>query len=293
MIDFINKEFFSTICEKKEGKDGKPDFFRTIIKSSMSVIDKRNPDTSAPKVIEHVLHTAEDNLNKENTRIGVKFVNDRGFVRLNQKESNKYDTPVFFIAIPYNGFVVPIQRSKSFQIYKGFNVTVDDPIEFNGDTYKHIAYLMLVPNKKILEDEDTPCEFIMESFSIRKDGTKKTLKSTCTIEFYLRNDECNYTIITNQEETNPVNVSDYAGKRTFPIVILKKNGNEKSRNVAENKDIKEARPRVNKAKTPTEHLTHRLPTKSLDDMIRDADMSKAVPKTDRKRNKNKKKKKRR
>lgn len=294
MITFINEELFSTVCEKKEGKDGRPDFFRTIIQSSMNVIDKKNPDSVAPKVIEHVLHTAEDNLNKENTRVGVKFMNGRGFVRLNQKESNKYDTPVFFIAIPYNGFVVPVQRSKSFQIYKGFTVTVNDPINFGGDTYKHVAYLMLVPNRKVLEDEETPCEFVMESFSTRKDNdTQKTIKTTCTVEFYLRNDEHCFMVLTNQEETDPVNVSDYSGKRTFPIVNFKKNGGKKpDANAKEEGEAKrEEKPKVNKARTPVDHLTHRATTKSLDDMLKDADLNEAKP--SRKKNKNKRKKKRR
>ena len=293
MITFINKELFSTICEKMEGKDGRPDFFRTIIQSSMNVVNKKKPGSASPKVIEHVLHTAENNLNKENTRVGIKFANDRRFVRLNQKESNKYDTPVFFIAIPYNGFVVPIQKSRNFKIYKGFTVTVDEPVEFNSCTYKHVAYIMLEPNQVILEEENNLCEFIMESFSTRKQGDEqKTFKSTCRIDFYLRDNECDYTINTMQEETGPVNVNDYAGKKTFPTFVFKKNmTSSRSNSTREDEKGKREEKPVNKAKTPVNHLTYHTTTKSLDEMIRDVDMNN--DKSNRKKSKNKRRKKRR
>lgn len=290
MITFINKDLFSTVCEKKEGKDGRPDYFRTIINSSMNVVNKRNPDSNAPRVIEHVLHTSED-MNKDNTQIGVKLVNDRSFIRLNQKASNKYDSPVFFIAIPYNGFVVPVERSRNFQIYKAITVSIDDPIEIGDDTFKHVAYIMLVPNRKVLEDEKTPCEFVMESFSTRNDDdSQKTIKSTCTIEFYLRNDECDYEITTKQEETDPVNIDDYAGKSKFPITIPKKKYNKNHSENEKTSRPRENKQKDNKAKTPVDHLTHRIPSKSLEEMISDADLDSGRPKSKRgKKSKGKKK----
>ena len=285
MIKFINEDLFSKEVEKMDGREGRPDFYRTIVRTGMNVVDKKNPKKVAPKVVEHVLHTKEDNWNEENTRVGSKFVNDHGFLRVSQKATNKFDTNVFFIAIPYNGFVTPVERSKNFTIYKGFTVTLEDPIGIGDDTYKHIAYLILVPNRIVIEDEKEACEFSITSYSSRTDGEdKKTIKVTTTIEFYNRDGDCDYEVTTKTEESDPVNFEDYAEKKIFPITLPRPKENKPKNVGGGNRKpyVKNNRPpakkeyhkpdRRNKPKHSSGGLTQKLPKKSLEQMIRDADL---------------------
>lgn len=297
MITFINEDLFSIVAEKKEGKEGRPDYYRSIVSSSMNVENRRNPDNPAPKVIEHVLHTDEE-LNKTNTQIGVRMVDKRSIIRLNQKDTNKYDTAVFFIAAPYNGFVIPVERSNKFQIYKGFTTTLVDPVEVGEDTYKHVAYLILVPNRKLLLNDEL-CDFNLESFSNRTvDGEQTTIKTTYTIEFYLRDGVCDYAITSTEEETDPVNASDYKGKKTFPIFIPKKK--EDNQNKGKKPNGKDGKPsgnrpsnrsknglyQNNRSNDSNEHLTHHV-SDSLDDMIRNAELDDGHVKNKRGKKRNK------
>lgn len=322
MITFINEHLFTKTCEKKDGVDGRPDFYRTIVDTSMDVIDKKDAEKIGPRVVEHVLHTAEDNWNKENTQINVKSVENRNYIRLNQKAENKYDTNVFFIAIPYNGFIVPLERSNNVRIYKAFTVTIKDPIAIEDSTYKHVAYLIVVPNQKVVEEDGVACELEIKSYaSLYEDDRQKTLLSTTTIEFYDREGTCDYEITTKTEETAPVNMDDFLGEKTFPIFYprpKKKNDAKQPRKpmAPRNNRPKERygrgnpgrtkpfnkkydkpapnqqREKVDKTKTPPEHLTQRLGSgKSLEQMIRDAELDSGRPAY--KRGKGKKGKKRR
>lgn len=321
MITFINEHLFAKTCEKKDGVDGRPDFYRTIVKTSMDVIDKKDAEKIGPRVVEHVLHTAEDNWNKENTQLNVKTVENRHFIRLNQKAENKYDANVFFIAIPYNGFVVPMERSDNVRIYKAFTVTIKDPIAIGDTTYKHVAYLIVIPNQKVVEEDGVACELEVKSYaSLYEDDRQKTLLSTTTIEFYDREGVCDYEITTKTEESEPVNMDDFLGAKTFPIFYPRKrndskqprkpmpprNNRPKERNErgykggkkpVDKKDDKpvqnrQQKPKLNKTKTPPEHLTQRIGGgKSLEQMIRDAELDSGRPA--HKRGKGKKGKKRR
>lgn len=307
MITFINEEFFSMEVEKRDGKDGAPDYYRTIIKSSEKIINKKNPENNE-KVIEHVLHTAQDNFNEENTRINLKWVNDRPLVRINQKDINKSDTPVFLIAIPYNGFIIPIERSWAYRIYKGFTVTLENPVLFEGNTYKHIAYITLVPNQKRLDPDgiNESCEFSLTSFSTINDPVEAendvTYKKVSTITFSVLDGEIVANVTNDVEKTDPVDMNDYKGKRLFPLPKQKNQDTKKpevknkkppvinpnkKKNVQPNNPKNIKKPVLNKSDgtfgTP-------VVTKSLDQMIEESE--KDMRDKQRKSSRNRKKKRR-
>ena len=296
MITFINEELFTKIVEKRDGKDGRPDFYRTIIQSSSDVITKRNGKIlTAPKTIEHVLHVEKDNFNVENTDLHVKWVDNRPLIRLNQKPENQTDLSVFLIAIPYNGFMVPVQKSRAYRVYKGIDTTLETPIEFEGKSFKHIAYITLVPNGKLLasiEDgsEDGPTTFEFVSYSTRKENdVQVTTKTTFSLDFSLVNGEIWVEKTVNAEECDPVNREELRRGPLFPLLVNPK----KRRNPAKNTNESD-RPVYNPKLYPkaTEYIIDNTPPdNSLSDMIRDAKLNDTDTRPNR--NSGKKKKKRR
>lgn len=302
MITFINDLLFSTITEKKEGKEGRPDYYRTIVNSAMNVLDKKGSRTTAPKVIEHILHTEEDNFNMQNTQIRLSWNENRPFVRLNQKESNTEDMLVYLIAIPYNGFIVPVEKTSMYQVYKGLTVTLEKPIDFEGDRYKHIAYVTLVPNQKILDgnakvDEQTaekqPCEFVLETYSTHEEGKGKE-QTTVTVckkwKIVFDADPAKTQIFTFEEVTDPVNFDEYRGKYIFALPEKPKDKSEKREN--DKKSTSEKRQKLgapnNKRNKPPQKNDGSKPTtkkgsngnrafgtpvvsKSLEEMIQEAE----------------------
>lgn len=220
MITFINESLFSKISEKKEGKDGAPDYYRMIVSSAMPVINRNNPEDPSPKVIEHILHLKEDNFNKENTYIRIKWIEKRRIVLLNQKPTNKIDIPVYLIAIPYNGFIIPIEKSDKYRIYKGVTVTLEDPIEYFDNTYKHIAYITLVPKF----GKEGKSVLTITGYSIRKDlkfesnKDHQSFKTTWSITFTKTDEGVDYEIDTKTEECEDVEFEPQQGSHIFPIV---------------------------------------------------------------------------
>lgn len=218
MITFINESLFSIESEKRDGKDGAPDYYRMIVSSSMPVLNRRNVEEKSPKVIEHILYTQEDNFNQLNTSIRMSWVNKRKIVLLNQKPTNEIDMPVYIIAVPYNGFITPIEKSDMYDIYKGSTVTLEDPIEYQENTYKHIVYITMVPKMT----EEKPAVFTIEGFSIRKDlegEDQKTFKTVWTFEFKKEEDgSINYEMKSDTSECEPVEFEHSQGAQLFPIV---------------------------------------------------------------------------
>lgn len=212
MIKLMNDSLISTITEKKDGKDGRPDFYRMIISSSIATPDKKKDGEKSKRVIEHVLFTQEDNFNKENTRILVDWKTGRPFVKIHQGERNQYDTPVYIIAIPYNGFIIPVEKSPMYRIYKAINVKADRRnIEFEDKKYNQVMYLTVVPNTKMMTDEKSVL-LTVDCYSKDKDDT---IKTTWTITF---NSDMDKTFIEQTSEiTDPIDQTQYKGIKTFQI----------------------------------------------------------------------------
>lgn len=310
MITFINESLFSLNVEKRDGKNGAPDYYRTIIKSSEKTINKKNPGNAEQKVIEHVLHTSEDNFNEENTRINLKWVDGRPLVRLNQQNINKMDTPVFLIAIPYNGFIVPVERSQMYRIYKGFTVTLENPIVFEGNTYKHIAYITLVPNQKLLDPDgkNESCEFNLTSFSTVVDPVEGsndiTYRRVSTICFSVEDGKIAHSLYEDVKAVDPVNMDDYKGKRLFPLPKPKQKKNEPGKMERKNKKPPVINPNKKKVVQPNNPKNIKKPvlnksdgtfgtpvvSKSLDEMI--AESEKDMRDKRRRPDKNRRKKRR-
>lgn len=219
MITLLNEGLFEQVTEHREGKNGKPDYFRTIISSSIESIDKKDPSVKCKRVVDHVLHTAEDNFNQENTRILVDWSSNRPFVKINQGDRNRYDTPVYMIAIPYNGFIAPIEKSNTFRIYKAFTIKTEKrDIEFDGQTYGRVAYMTVVPNVNLLSQDvkegETPEDVVMTFQTFNLIG-KDTVKTTWTIQFM--EDETKTFMNVESENVDPVDSKEYIGKKVFPI----------------------------------------------------------------------------
>lgn len=229
MITILNEELFEKVTEHRDGKNGKPDYFRTIISSSIESVDKKDPTVKCKRVVDHVLHTAEDNFNKENTRILVDWTTNRPFVKINQGDRNRYDAPVYMIAIPYNGFIAPIEKSNAYRIYKAFTIRSEKKdIEFQDHMYGRVAYMTVVPNVNLFADDQETEEVEMEIQVFGMEG-KDTVKTTWTIHF--RKDEVTSFVTYQSEIVDPVNSDDYLGKKVFPIYTgyRPKDGDDKSK----------------------------------------------------------------
>ena len=144
MIKIINPELFKleTTVEKSENGN----YFKTLVSSAIKVSSQKNGEKINRNIT--TIFSGEEDYNSNNVGIrtvkveGTKFlINGSVRVSINSSENNTYDTNIYLIAIPFNGFIEEIEKSFQYRIYRGIMVKADKrTIEFNGKTYKKIVY---------------------------------------------------------------------------------------------------------------------------------------------------------
>lgn len=218
MIKIINEELFNVISTKEENENG--EFFKTAYNTSFDV---KNAKTGkmAPRIITTAISPEEDpNNGNVNIHSNVnKFGNLR--VSLRTDERNKHDVNVYLIAIPFNGFIQEIEKSFNYRIYRGLVIHSDKKnIEFNGETYKKVAYMMVVVNEKMFDEDhkyhtDT-IDLTVNTFNLETDPDtqeKYTVQTTNTVSFTK-----NGSYFTRDVKTvDPIDPEDFKNKMVFPI----------------------------------------------------------------------------
>ena len=257
MIKFINKELFNV--ETVQGENDHGVYYKTMISSQTEV---KNPKTGEmnKKIIASIISPNED----YNTNISIQTKNVGKSTRISIKSSerNKFDTDVYFVAIPFNGFIEEIAPSFQYRIYRGIILQNEKrSIEFNGESYKKIAYMIVVPNTSVFKEDHKyhvdEISLVVNSYNLesQEDGSKKTIKKSDTIIFTKDNVE----VKVDNTETEPVNADDYKGKKIFPL-YKPANKDNKSFNKKPSNKSKEFKKEFN---------NNSKSKKSLDDMLND------------------------
>ena len=225
MITLINKELFST--ETSPATSDKGDYFKTVISSAVEVKNQKTKESQ--KRIVTIVNSEFENYNDANTSVKTK-TNAVGKlnVSISSSQKNITDNHIFLIAIPFNGIIYPIENSFDFRMYKAFILKSEKrTIEFNGETYKKIAYMVVLPNESLFNEENKHHKDVlsikMESVNIESNGdSKKTLKTTTTISISKDREPI---VETVSEEIDPVDPATFRNKNIFPIYKAKKKGN--------------------------------------------------------------------
>ena len=182
MIKFYNRDLFRFNTEPFLSEDGTKignvTTFRTIPFG----------EDGGYKVVNKCFAT--DNFQKQNIRIWSHLYNGKPIVKINASDENKFDTDVYMIAIPFNGIIKPIEKSFDFRIFRAFIANSDRRnIEFDGEFYKSIAYMIVVPNIQLLnEDHKYSKESLVFNFSFvtrssDRDGETRSEETTVSLTF--------------------------------------------------------------------------------------------------------------
>lgn len=226
MIKLINESLFKQKTKSCENKDGNGNIFLTTFKSAVKTPNPSLKGGLSARNIVTVMHTEEDNFNKQNTKINSFIGKDsKTTLRISQGDYRD-DTTVYFLAIPYSGIMVPIPETKEFRIYRGLTVrAAKRTIEYNDEKFNKIAFVIMTinqnvfdPNYKYYKDH---LEFVVETYNLEDDtvnkDVKKTVKTTITVTFYPDKDPV---YATKMEEVDPINPKDYMGEKIFPLYVI-------------------------------------------------------------------------
>ena len=224
MIKFINKSLFNITTEEKTSEKGS--YFETTVSSSVEVKNRKTNEMNR-RVITKIISDTED-FNAENTSIQVKTTKlGSSKVGLRSSNQNQNNTTIYLVAIPFNGIIKPIEKLFDYRIYKGIILTAEKrTIEFNNELYKKIAYMVLIPNETLFEEDHKYhkdwLELSVESYNLESNpdtDEKKCIKSISTVTF-LKDGNDGYDIIS--EECEPVDPKLYKGSNIFPIYTPQK-----------------------------------------------------------------------
>lgn len=234
MIKIINAELFRIISTKESNESG--EFFKTTFSTSFDVKNAKTGKMS-PRVITTAISTEEDpSEGNVNIHTSVNKLGHRR-VSLRTNERNKHDMNVYLIAIPFNGFIQEIEKSFGYRIYRGLVIHSDRKnIEFDGETYKKVAYMMVVANEGMFDESHKyhadEIDLVVNTFNLETDPNSQenyTVKTTNTISF--TNDGACFE--RKAETVDPINPDDFKNKMVFPIfkdTHVKKSGNTNTGN---------------------------------------------------------------
>ena len=218
MIRFINKELF----DLKNVTTDRDTFVRTNVSTAMKVVKMKKSDEMEQRIVTIIKSETED-YNGEHVAIHAsKNKYGKTQISISSNSRNRYDSSLYLIAIPFNGFAEPIAKSNQYRIYKGMVVQSNKRnIEFAGDRYKKVLYLIVEPNFSLLKDDhknhvdELSLVFTSYNLETRADNHVATVKSTNIIKF-----GPDY-IVEDIEEVDPVNPEDFKGKELFPLWVPK------------------------------------------------------------------------
>ena len=217
MIKFINERLFDVATKTSSNEE----FYRTTVKAAIQTKNNTNGEVTQRTV--GVITSAKESLD-DNVRIWSTMNEGKQVTKISVSDRNKFDTDVYFIAIPFNGIIKPISKSYDFKIYKGFTVRNEKRnIEFEGKTYKKIAYMIVVPNSAVFDENH---KYAKDELTLRvetvnlencEDGTKDTIQTTTEIIFT----KDGVKVANFEEVTEPIDSKQFINKKVFPIFQIK------------------------------------------------------------------------
>ena len=193
MIHFINKELFKLKSETKE--IGNQKVLSTVAYSSVFVKDVRNPEKKINRIVGIITSDTDPEKDPANGKIWVQNVQEdnreKKVLKISCSDKNRYDMNIFFVAIPFNGFLEPIPEDYGYRIYRSVFVTGErQSIEFHGKMYKKILYLILVPNMTLFSKDNEHhrdvIEFVTNSYHLESNPEDRKNKRTVKVVNTLR-----------------------------------------------------------------------------------------------------------
>lgn len=280
MIKFINEDLFKITTEKVSNDHG--EYYKSDVTTAMNII--RGKEKTPGKQLITKIISSDENYNANNTAVSVLKLNSGNKkISIKSSERNKYDSRIYMIALPFNGFAEPLEETHLYKIHKGMiarsnkrNIKLDD------GTYKKVLYLMVTLNEAVFSEDhkyhtdEIVLKFVSYNLESLDDGTSTTIKTVITVTFT----ENHVEYVTDSTDVDPINQDEFKGKRLFKV-FEKRSTDKKERTKIENADDSEKEKQsvpVNTKKT------------DLDEMI--AQYQKDASRNEKSRNKKGKKKRR-
>lgn len=221
MITIVNPEFFSLNTEKVTNEETGRTYYKTAVTTGIEVKDKKTNEKRS-RIVTTIYHDTEDYNDSKSVVRSAATKTGGVRVSISANDRNHYNNPIYLVAIPFNGFLDEIKESKQYRIYRGFVISEEKrTIEWAGEKYKKIAYMIVVPSRYLFEDDVYDhvdvIRLVMNSYNIETSedrSSSNTVKTTNVIEFYPDGKTCT---TIESEQVDPVNPDDYRGKPFFPL----------------------------------------------------------------------------
>lgn len=249
MIKFVNPELFNTETSVIEN-DNRAPRIKTVYKAAICAKNQKT------KVDEHrILITSLSDKDYDFTdpecdyKASIRSTATKtGGTRVNISisEKNKFDTPIYLVAIPFNGLLQKIEPSFQYRIYRAFVVKSEKrDISWNNGAYKKIAYMVVVPNTAMFDENHKyhtdMIALSVTSYNIEQnhDGEKFTVKEDITVEF---NPDGTTTQVVDNDVVDPVDPEDFVGGSYFPIFRPRSNEGKRDSNHNRNHSKEDSKP---------------------------------------------------
>lgn len=235
MISYVNEHLFEVVQYGNGtwARDEKTEEYERYAIKTSDMVTRARGEGNEPEVFQKILAMFND-AGHGNTRIMSNRGGEHNTLRVTVKRSSdtKFDSDIFMIAIPFGGFVVPIEASDDLDIFKGLIVKSDTYIDHvDGERYKKIMYAAVRPFHKAVKlyDSDSyadSADFVVtfaRSNRTRKDQDTSKLKwkmRTVRVKF-MRNGEYHITEETTEIPFDQFDPEQYKGTNAnniFPIV---------------------------------------------------------------------------
>lgn len=230
MITFINEDLLKFEDVEKNLKNGSIEHVISI--SSATNIVQKTPDKVDgekmynKKVIIPIADIVSKDSNYQTEKL--RFVSIKRAHNDNLKiiadSKTPFDSHFIVIAFPYNGTLKPLPEKMPFRIVRGIIAHSHYyTIKYNGKKYNKCLYMVIVPNMKMLEEENPSRRdtlyFKIDAFNpIKENGeiTSKSLQQTLSIHI-TKND---VSARTMERVVDSINIKDFEERPVWKLFSL-------------------------------------------------------------------------
>lgn len=182
MISYVNEHLFDNeILSEDNTWDNGERYAREAIKTS-SMMTRKDKETGEVRPSQKTLAMWNRGDSDSNTRIISTIGGPYNAVRVNIKTSKnvKYDSDIFCIAIPFAGYVLPMDEAEDLDIFKAAIVQSEEYFDhIDGNRYRKAVYAIVRPNYHAANQDTMEYEHSAD-FVIRFAQSNKTRKGQDT-----------------------------------------------------------------------------------------------------------------
>ena len=219
MIKLINPELF-TVTEI--APDHEDQYTRFLVQSSFKS-RRKNSDETVPLNLLMIKSIGPDYESLNTTVRKTKGDNGKDYTTLYASPSNKLDRNFYFVAIPFNGFGVPIPVSSDYRIHKGaVAIAPKKNIHRSAqdqNKYKKVLYLLIEDMQNVKDNKGMSISIQFTSYDNRREGDRVTTYRSDVVITIAANTG---SYMESYAKVDPVDPKDYKEQPMFTVYTPEK-----------------------------------------------------------------------